>query len=212
MKARLNKNKTCKQCKRKFEQKQPLQYVCSLECSIDYAKELEEKRQNKEFKTYKKEIKEKHKTISQYKKDLEKEINLIVRLIDKDKPCMMCGNPEMKRVNACHYHSVGANDTLRFNLFNIWAGCHKCNGELGGNITGYDIQLIEKYGREKWEYVKFSLTRTYSHIGLTISEIKELTLEARKIAKELKSIGLLYPCTMRWKLREKYNKRLGIYE
>ncbi len=214
MQRKLTRNKKCKskECDKRFDQVRFGQVTCDLDCAIDYAKQQREAKQKKANKEFKKKIKEKHKTISQYKKDLEKEINLIVRLIDKDHPCMMCDNPNMKRVNACHHHGVGSNDTIRFNLFNIWAGCHKCNGEMGGNINGYDEMLIKRQGRERWEYVKFDLVRTYKHLGLTIPEIKELTLEARKIAKELKSINMTYSDSMRWKLREKLNKRLGIYK
>ncbi len=207
----------CKTCKEMFKPQYFLQKYCmdKDECIKSFSEAvaaINEKAKTKKFKEETAELKEKVKTLSQHKKDLEKEINLIVRLIDKDKPCMMCSNPKMKRVNACHYHSVGANDTLRFNLFNIWAGCHKCNSELGGNIHGYDMLLIEKQGRENWEYVKFELTRTYKHLGLTIPEIKELTLKARKIGKELKLANLTHSDNTRWELRDMYNKQLGIYK
>lgn len=212
MKKKLTKSKVCKQCKTRFDQVRFGQVVCSVPCSYEYQKATKKAKDAKEWRIEKKERKEKLKSINDYCKELEHEINLIVRLIDKGQPCMMCSVHPMKKVNACHYHSVGSNASLRFNLFNEWAGCESCNNFKGGNIIGYDVLLIEKYGREKWEYIKFDLVRLYPYIGLSIPELKEKTVEARKIAKELKLIDMTYPYSMRWKLREKYNKRLNIYK
>ena len=206
MKRKLNKNKTCKICKKKFEQKRFCQVVCSPLCSIKYSKKLADKK----WKEIKKEKKESLKTLSNWKEDLQRLINEIVRLIDKDQNCMMCGKP-IKKLFACHYHSVGGNDMLRFNLLNIWGGCFSCNGMKGGNIHGYDLQLIDKYGRMQWEVIKFDLTRKYHYIGLSIPEIKEIIPIAGQIRNELKKTDMKYSDQMRWKLREKYNQRLGIY-
>ena len=207
----------CKCCKDKFEVKYFLQKYCmdKDECIKAFSESVKEKKQKTESKAWNKEKRQridKLKTLTDWKKDLEKLINAIVRLIDKGNPCMMCSGHPMKRINACHYHAVGGNDTIRFNLFNIWAGCHSCNSEKGGNIHGYDVLLIEKQGRERWEYVKFDLLRIYKYIGLSIPEIKEAIVIARKIKRELEKIDKVYSYEMRWKLRTKYNERLNIYK
>jgi hypothetical protein len=189
-----------------------MQVVDSPRCAIILAGQKREEKAQKEWNIEKKQRKEKLKTLSDWKRDLEKEVNHIARLIDKGHECMMCSiDMAGKRVNACHYHSVGSNDTLRFNLFNIWAGCHSCNGEKGGNIHGYDMMLIGKYGRDQWEYIKFELTRLYPYTGLSIPEIKEKIIEARKIVKGLKIADTTYSDKHRITLRTKLNKRLGIY-
>jgi len=215
MKKSLTKNKKCKNkdCNKLFDQIRFGQVACSIQCAIEIDRQKRKAKEAKEWRQEKKQRKEKLKTLNDWCKDLETEINKIVRLIDKGNPCMMCSVHPMKKVNACHYHSVGSSPSLRFNLFNEWTGCESCNNHKGGNIHGYDILLIEKYGREKWEYIKFDLIRLYPYLGLTIPELKEKIKEARKIVKELKSIDLLtpYPYSLRWSMREKYNKRLKIY-
>jgi len=173
MKARLNKNKTCKQCKRKFEQKQPLQYVCSLECSIDYAKELEEKRQNKEFNTYKKEIKEKHKTKGNYIKDLEAVFNAFIRERDKNLPCISCDALK------------GTYKYLRFNEDNVHGQCwFNCNKNQHGNINEYRIRLIKKIGLERVE--KLDNDR-HKRLELTIPELIELKVVYKEKLRKLKN-------------------------
>ena len=204
----------CKSCKDKFEPKEFLQKFCkgSIDCLTAeglYKLDKHKKQRDKEWKIEKMVLEEKLKTKSDYEKDLQVPINKIARLIDKGSNCMMC-NHVMKRTNGCHYHSRGANATIKFHLHNIWIGCHKCNGVLGGNIIGYDNRLIDVYGREKWEYVKFSLCQIQP-IHLDKDELKELTSQANKIVKQLVKLDLTYSIDNRWKLREKINKQLGIY-
>jgi hypothetical protein len=159
----------------------------------------------------KQERKDSIKTKSDYEAELQVPINKIARLIDKGSSCMMCNNV-MKRTNGCHYHSRGANTTLRFHLYNIWIGCHSCNSEKGGNIIGYDNRLIEVYDREKWEYIKFDIVRTIQPLHLTIDELKQAKIEANKIVRELEKLDMVYPPIVRWTMRHKYNLRIGIYK
>lgn len=209
MQKKLPKRK-CKQCKEVFQKLRPLQYCCSYRCSLLYAKEAREKKEAKQWRVEKRELKEKLKTKSDYEADLQRPINKIARLIDKGSNCMMCNNV-MNRTNGCHYHSRGANTTIKFHLHNIWIGCHSCNSERGGNIIGYDNRLIEVYGRDKWEYIKFELCQI-EPLHLTIDELKPIIKEANKIVRELEKIDFIYSPEIRWELRNKMNKRLGIYE
>lgn len=200
----------CKNCGETFEKSKPLQATCSIKCAIEYTKQQEEKKKQKAWRKEKKEKREKLKTKKDYEGDLQAEINLLARLIDKGCPCMMCGMP-MSRINGCHYHSVGSNNSLRFNLLNVWAGCHSCNAMKGGNIIGYDEKLIETYGREKWEYIKFTLKRESALIKLSVDEIKEVIKKCRHINRSLTKLDKVYSAQNRWIMREKYNKQLGIY-
>jgi hypothetical protein len=205
----------CKNCKQKFEAKVFLQKFCfKTECVSVFLQSVKEDKAKKEKKAWSKrreKMKENIRTLSDWSALLQDEINLIARLIDKDKPCLMCATYPMKRINGCHYHSVGSNSTIRFNLLNVWAGCHSCNSEKGGNINGYDTELIKEYGKEFWESIKFGLPLKYTYIGLMIHDIKFVLPEARKIARELKKVDLTYTSKQRIVLRNKYNERLGIY-
>ena len=210
----MSKTIKCKCCKERFIpfRNNSLQKYCLQkdECIKEFRKYVEEQRQ-KAWRKKKKEIKQKLKTHSNYQKDLQVHINKLVRVIDFGNPCMMCGNARMKRVNGCHYHSVGSNNSLRFNLFNIWAGCHSCNHEKGGNILGYDDQLIGWYGRDKWEFIKFGLRKKHPEIKLSAQEIKEKIQIAKQIEKDLKADLKVRGSIDRWEIRDRINKQLGIY-
>ena len=204
----------CKNCREVYNQYEFNNKFClSIDCQTQKAlfKLGKIKKQTaKDWKAKKKVLKEKLKAKSDYEKEAQPIINKIARLIDKGSNCMMCNNI-MKRTNGCHYHSVGSSPTIRFNLFNIWIGCHSCNGEKGGNIIGYDNRLIDVYNRERWEYIKFDIVRETAPIHLTIDDLKQLKKESSKIVRELEKLDLTYSIELRWKLRDKFNKRLGIY-
>ena len=208
-----NKNKVykkkCLNCKERFTPQRSSQVVCSPSCAYEYAKsDKARKSEKKAWKRRKAKMSEEVMSLSEHKKLLEKEINTIVRILDDFQPCMMCGT-KIEKQFACHYHAVEANDTLRFNLYNIWGGCYSCNGKKGGNIIGYDEKLIKTYGRYKWEYIKFDLVREYPAIKLTVPEIKEARQKAKKIIKELEVKK--YSIAERWAYRELINNEIGIY-
>lgn len=181
-------------------------YLCGFECAIEYKQKQEIKQARKE----KKKAKEQLMTYSDWLNKLQPVINKLARTIDKDHNCMMCNKP-MKKVDGCHYHSVGSKPALRFNLLNIWAGCHSCNTMKGGNLHGYDEQLIRIYGRMTWEYLKFGLPKEYSILKPGKEQIKQAIKKAREITREIEKIDKKYDNEKRLELRKKYNKILGFY-
>ena len=80
-----------------------------------------------------------------------------------------------------------------------------------GNIIGFRKGLAEMYGKDYLEYVESDLKRLYPFLGLSIPEIKEKTVEARKIAKKLKQLDKTYTAKQRLKLRTDINAQLDIY-
>lgn len=215
MKTRLPKCKHCKERFKPYSNSTLVKYCLKtdecLKAGLKWAKEQKEIQRAKNWAKKKAKMKENIKSHSDYQNDLQKIINRIARLIDFGNPCMMCGNARMKRVNGCHYHSVGSNNSLRFNLFNIWAGCHSCNSEKGGNILGYDDQLIGWYGRNRWEFIKFGIREKYPLIKLSAEELKDKIKLAKAIEKQLKADLKVRQSIDRWELREDINKQLGIY-
>lgn len=213
--------KKCKNpnCKDRFVpmNNNSLQKYClkKEECrKLGYADLIEKQRKQDEkiTKQRNKDLKESVRPIGEWKQLLQDEINLIARLLDKGHPCMMCGNPRMKKINGCHYHSVGSNASLRYNLLNIWHGCHSCNSEKGGNIIGYDTCLIATFGEEFWNEVKFDLVRENKRIDLRLPDYKEKIEIAREIVRELKKADKIYDTYERVEMRDKFNKRIKIYE
>ncbi len=83
---------------------------------------------------------------SYYEKQLQTEVNRIVRLIDFDKGCISCNHGTDKftrQAHAGHKKSVGSNPTLRYHLDNIHKQCSICNAQLGGNPHEYYKGLVK---------------------------------------------------------------------
>jgi len=203
------KPKKCKICKEVFTPQRPLQSVCGYKCASEKARIDREKKEAKEWSKRKSELKEEIKTLTDWKKDLEKEINKLVKIIDKGMNCISCGNSGKEQ--AGHYHSVGSNGSLRFHLDNIHLQDYYCNVKLSANIIGYDEGLIRIYGKEYWEKVKFDLVRTYPLCKFDEEKIREAIKETRAIIRELQKIDLIYPPKARLRLRAELNKRIGLY-
>ena len=170
---------------------------------------ITKEQKEKAWRKRKKKLKQNLKTHSDYQHDLQVEINKISRLIDFGNNCMMCKGKLNGKSFGCHYHSVGANNSLRFNLFNIWIGCRSCNEFKGGNIQGYDEIILEMYGRERWEYIKFGIKKEYQVMKLMKEELKEKVNMARRIVKEI-PLEIRTP-EERWQLRKELNKKINIY-
>lgn len=197
------KPKKCRICSTEYMPRNSLQRVCSIPCSIEDAR-------RKENEKWKKEIKEKHKTHSDYENELQPIINEICRLIDKEQRCISCDRVPKKN-NAGHRFSVGSNNSLRFNLSNLANQCNHCNENLSGNPDGYDEGLIRVYGKEYYEYVKFELKPLYKEVKLSVPELMAARAIAMKIRNHLKKENKIYTPSERIALRDKYNKEIGIY-
>jgi hypothetical protein len=147
--------------------------------------------------------------VKRLKKDLEKEINAIVRLIDKGSGCISCGGHTTPQ--AGHYHTVQSNGSIRYNLHNLHLQDYNCNCSKSGNIHQYDLGLMNRYGKDYWEYVKFEIVKEYPLIKLTESQYINAIKIARTIKQEL-TCESTYTAKDRMLLRNKINKQIGIYK
>lgn len=204
--AKINK---CKNCGAVFEPQRIGQKVCSMACAINLSKQSEEKKEQKEWKIKKKVLIEENKTLSDYQRELQKEINTIVRLIDRGHVCISSGLPLNKGVNAGHLFSVGSNPTLRYNLHNIWNQSIHDNLYKSGNFEGYQKGLIRLFGNSYFEYVE-SL-KSLPPLRLSKQDLIEAKKICKEIIKELREIDFL-DNNERLEMRYKLNKRIGIYE
>lgn len=205
------KPKKCKICGEVFIPTRKIQPCCSYDCSIKYAVRYTLKRREKLQREQRKETKiakEKLKTLADYKKDLQVIVNRIARIIDEHENCISCGAYSGKFAGS-HYHSVGSTPALRFNLHNIHKACYRCNEILSGNISGYDVGLIDRYGDEYWNFIKFELPKEYPVKRFTIADIKD-AIKRAKIAE----YGLqndVYNQDGNF-LRKVINNKIGLYE
>ena len=204
----------CKHCKVKFDvkwfnQKYCLQNDDCMTASIEFAKGEIEKAKAKAWKGKKEVLREQTKSLSSYKNDLQKEINTIVRLIDKGQPCIATGATTGK-MNAGHYWGVGSNDTIRYNLHNIHIQSEHSNTYNSGDTLRYQDGIKRIYGEDYLEMMN-DLRKT-PLIKLSVNDIKEKIVIAREIIKELKVADKSFEPRNRIKIRTLLNNRLGIYK
>ena len=144
---------------------------------------------------------------------LQDEINTIARLIDYGHGCMSCtslGNGKTA-FHGGHRISVGANNSLRYNLEIIWKQDFYCNNANSGNPDGYDDSIRAMYGQEQVDRMTMDLQRLYPIIKLTIDDIQTAIKICRKIIKELKADPKMRTAEERLRLRKELNLRIGIY-
>ena len=166
---------------RNFQQQRPLQYLCGWECATAYAKKKEEEKKEKAWKDNKKKLKEGLKTHSDYLKELQIVFNKFIRLRDNGKPCISCGNPNMKKVNASHYYNANNHYNVRFDEDNVHSSCEYCNTYLHGNLIEYRPRLIEKIGEQRFKELE-DKARTIRHFTIPeLIELKEVYKEKIRI-------------------------------
>jgi hypothetical protein len=147
---------------------------CSPKCAIEYDKRLKQKSWNKE----KKVLKEKLKTYSDHVKELQVIFNKFIRARDNGLPCISCGNPNMKKVNASHYYNANNHYSVRFNEDNVHSACEYCNTYLSGNLIPYR----EALGLERFEYLESIANDTVKY---SIPELIEMKVIYKDKIKQL---------------------------
>tara|TARA_R100001163_G_scaffold42220_2_gene31927 strand:+ start:639 stop:1172 length:534 start_codon:yes stop_codon:yes gene_type:complete len=174
----------CKNCKEIFEPKQFNRKFCTKdECNDLYYKFLLDK-MYKKIRKETKAKKEKLKTLQDYMKSAQKVFNSYIRERDKGQPCLMCKNPNPKKVNACHYFSSGGHKAVTFDPMNVHLGCEYCNNFKSGNLIPYRKNLILKIGIEEFEALE---SRAYETKKYTKEELKQIEKEYKKKLKDLKN-------------------------
>ena len=163
----------CKICKDRFEPKYFLQKTCFEPFCIS---EWKNKVKEKEWKVEKKAIKESLKTNADHVRELQVIFNKFIRLRDKDKGCISCGTPLVKKYDAGHYRSAGGNPEHRFNEKNVHGQCVYCNQHRHGALIDYRKGLIKRIGLEATELLE-------NHIIPMKYSIPEL-IELKVIYKE----------------------------
>lgn len=126
----------------------------------------------------------KQKTIPQLKKACQDVFNKYIRLRDKDKPCISCG--QFKELQAGHFYSVRMYDGLRFDEDNCHGECAGCNGFDDMHLLSYASNLINRMGTDRFEQLKIRANH-YKIMGYkwTRSELLEKTEYYKNKIKEL---------------------------
>jgi hypothetical protein len=167
---KIIKQKKCKVCLTLFTPLRPLQSCCSWECANIYAKELNEKKAQKEWKERKAKLKSELMTLSDYIKIAQSHFNEYIRLRDKDQLCISCQKPPLKK-NAGHFYNANNHYNLRFDERNVHLQCEHCNTFLSGNLISYRENLIKKIGIGEFNVIYEIAKETRK---FTIDEVKEI--------------------------------------
>lgn len=182
------KDKKCKVCPDKFTPWNTLQQVCSPLCALIWARQKAEKKLKKELRDRKIKLK----SLSEWIKDFQSPVfNKFIRLRDKDEPCISCGRSDHEikdhftggKWDAGHYLSVGAYPVLRFEELNVHKQCKQCNRDKSGYVPAYRINLINKIGIEKVEW----LEGPHDPKNYRINDIRDMITIYRAKIKELKN-------------------------
>lgn len=209
------KSYTCPECGNQFFKRNSLQRTCfTPKCAIYYVRKKQEAKAKKENDKLFKALK--HKVVEMdlevIKKRMERYINKIVRLLDKGHQCMSSGKPYgTYTVHAGHFINVGADESLRFNLLNIWAQADFDNTHGGGNKTYYRINLIKTFGQELMDEID-GLKAKYPYVGFNVVDLGISLTVARKIALRLEKEDKIYSIKERVELRKLFNQEINIYK
>jgi len=167
----------------------------------------------KSEKAFKSDLRQKLKTNADYVKELQKEINTIVRLIDRGTQCISTLKPLNDKYDAGHFYSCGSNPSLRFHLDNIHAQSVYANQYLSGDQMNYLNGLETIYGKEYKENV-IGLKLKYPVLKLGIEGLKEkITIAKGIIKRHRENVDFIITTpNARRVYRYEYNTKLGIYK
>lgn len=200
----------CKICKEKFEVKIFNQKTCfNPSCVLAYSKESKLKEWEKQSKKQNKPKTTKKVSTKEY---LQQEVNKLAKLIDIkfDYKCIDCDKIFNNLSHGAHFHNVGGNENIRFNLHNIHRSRAHCNMYSSEHKKGYVTGLKNRYGLEYYNLVETELGIKYTYLGLTESELKEALKRTRECIRGFK----LYSKGQKdgQESREFFNKAIGIYK
>jgi len=182
--------KICACCKKSFVKQRPMQAVCSIQCAMEHARKLAEKKQAKQEAADRSRTREKLKALETYPQLVKKAqtaFNAFIRARDAGKPCISCGaylpGAQVGGGADCgHYRSVGSAPHMRFVEDNAAGQCKKCNQYLSGNHVDYRKGLIDRVGLKRVEQIESDQTvRKY-----TKEALEEIARYYRAEARKLK--------------------------
>lgn len=150
------------------------------------------------------------------KANLQDNINRLARMIDAKcglVNCICCGLPMNKQIHGAHLHAVNKNESLRFNLENIWSATSQCNKYSNTHLDGYKQRLAELFGEYYKEYLWHELPLKYKSIKLSAKDIHEKLVLVRKLIRnfEKDNEGTFGFPDLIFK-RKHYNELIGIYK
>ncbi len=186
IKTRERRKKPCKACQVMFTPERDFQAVCGeVECALAVVADNREKARKAIADLDRKELRAARariKTKADHMREAQAAFNAWVRERDADLPCISCGRHHQGQYHAGHYRTVGANPELRFEPLNVWKQCAPCNNHKSGDIVNYRINLVQRIGADKVEWLEGS----HEPKRYTIEQLQDLKAHYRALTRELK--------------------------
>lgn len=202
----------CKICSDKFEPKYFLQKSClKPNCILEWSKAVKDKKAKSEWNKKVRERKP-YTPAKEFKANLQSQINLLARKIDNhfNYSCIDCGKPYGKQVDGAHFHNVGGNENIRYNLHNIHSARAHCNQYDSEHKKRYPEGIEKRYGKDYLRHVSEELPIKYSYLGLNELEIVEALKRVRKINREFEKL-IKNTESDGAGTRDYFNELIGIY-
>jgi hypothetical protein len=189
--------KRCNNCGNKFTArfKTTERYCWEPDCKTIEAMEHVRKQREKQAKdreTVSNAISEnkQRKTLSYLKTSVMTVCHDYIKLRDKGKPCVSCGEPWHKDHQAGHWKSAGSYAGLRFDERNIHNQCEGCNIHKRGNVEKYADRIhlrIGYAGKEALE--KAAVKYKHSAFKWERSRLVAIRKYYQEKIKSLKKVG-----------------------
>lgn len=207
----------CKYCKEYYKMSMRFYGIRSMsifkkccnnkECideALEVSKQNKYEKQKREWKKRKENLKVEIGTRKKaHEEPLQKTINKIAVLIDKDHPCIARPIENHVRFDGGHVYSVGSHPSLRYNLNNIFKQSVKSNRDLGGEqvLMLEGIEIL--HGQDQRKTTE-GLIQKYPILKLTYDEKKEALKRANQLKRDIEK-GLKVT-------RDECNLIIGIYK
>lgn len=146
---------------------------------LTWSNKAKDKRIRRELK----EVKERNKSVSQWRKELQQVFNQYIRLRDQGRGCISCGKQLQGKYDAGHYFSVGSYPNLRFHEDNVHGQCVTCNQHKHGNLLEYNLRIEKRIGKRALEELQ---ALRNDRLSLPLDMIKEMIYKYKDKVKEIK--------------------------
>ena len=124
----------------------------------------------------------------------DKHFSIYIRLRDSDEngyaKCCSCGKvSHWKDSDAGHFVNR-AHKSLRFSEVNVNTQCRHCNRFREGNVTGYAMFMIDKYGRDILEKLEITKNKTHKMGKFELKAIADFYKSRNKELIKLKNFSV----------------------
>jgi len=126
-------------------------------------------------------------TLESLKTNVRNVCHEYIRLRDKGKPCISCGQPWHSDFQAGHYYKAELFSTLKYVEYNIHSQCQGCNLRKEGNLSQYAVNLPKRIGNQKYlELKNWASTDKQTNVKWDRQRLNEIRKHYQKLIKELK--------------------------